>query len=58
MAFERNRKSSNPNFGKKMSVVDMGHHRLIELNKEALVLLDEMDKKKFGLFRRKGEEKV
>lgn len=58
MAFERNRKSSNPNFGKKMSVADIGHHWLIELNKEALALLDEMDKRKFGLFRRKGEKKV
>ncbi|WP_180827440.1 hypothetical protein [Bacillus sp. UMB0728] len=57
MAFERNKKSSNPNFGKKMSVVDTGHPILRE-NEKALALLDEMDKKKCGFFRRKGEKKV
>jgi hypothetical protein len=57
MAFERNKKSSNPNFGKKMSVVATGHPILRE-NEKALALLDEMDKKKCGFFRRKGEKKV
>lgn len=55
MAFERNKKSSNPNFGKKMTVADMGHHWIFELNKEVLALLDTIDKKKIGFFRRKGD---
>ncbi|MBN6185674.1 hypothetical protein JQN58_01585 [Aneurinibacillus sp. BA2021] len=55
MAFQRNKKSNNPNFGKKMTVADISHPILKE-NKKALAILDEMDKKKFGLFRRKGEK--
>ncbi|WP_157950991.1 hypothetical protein [Peribacillus acanthi] len=57
MAFERNKKSSNPNFGRKMSVADMGHPIQKE-NKIALDLLDEMDKTKFGFFRIKGEKRI
>lgn len=56
MAFERNRKSTNPNFGKKMTVADIRNHEILKLNKDALALLDEIDKKKFGLFRRKGDK--
>jgi len=57
MAFERNKKSSNPNFGKGMSVADMSHPLLKE-NKKVLALLNEIDKRKFVLFRRKGDKKV
>ncbi|MFT9850026.1 MULTISPECIES: hypothetical protein [Bacillales] len=57
MAFERNKKSVNPNFGKKMAVADISHPILKE-HKKALVLLDEMDKRKFRFFRRKGEKKI
>lgn len=57
MAFERNKKSSNPNFGKEMSVVDMSHPILKE-NKKALALLDEMDKRKFRFFGKKGDKNI
>ncbi len=57
MAFERNKKSSNPNFGKEMSVADMSHP-ILKQNKKALVLLDEMDKRKFRFFRRKVDKKL
>lgn len=56
MAFER-KKSSNPNFGKKMTIAEMSHPILKE-NEKALALLEEMDKKKYRLFRRKGEKKI
>lgn len=57
MAFQRNKiiKNSNPN-RRKMSVVY--EHPIFKENKKALDLLDEMDTKKFGLFRRKGGKKV
>lgn len=57
MAFERNKRSSNPNFGKKMTVADMSHPILRE-NKKALALLDEMDKNKFRLFGWRGDKNV
>ncbi|MFK5707540.1 hypothetical protein ACI6BU_06090 [Lysinibacillus boronitolerans] len=57
MAFERNKKSSNPNFGKKMSVADMSHP-ILKQNKKALALLDEIDKRKFRFFRRKVDKKL
>jgi hypothetical protein len=53
MAFERNKKSRNPNFGKKMTVADMKHPFLEDLNKEALALLDKLDKEKCRLFKKK-----
>lgn len=57
MAFKRNKRSSNPNFGKKMTVADMSHPILRE-NKKALALLDEMDKNKFRLFGWRGDKNV
>lgn len=54
MVFKRNKMSSNPN-RRKMTVADMSHPILKE-NKKVLELLDEMDKKKFGFFKRKGEK--
>lgn len=59
MAFERNKKSSNPNFGRKMSIADMGHHHpILKENEKALALLNEMDKRNFVFFRSKGDKKV
>ena len=57
MAFERNKKSVNTNFRKKMTVADMSHPILKE-NKKALALLDEMDKNKFRLFGWRGDKNV
>ncbi|KGR89862.1 hypothetical protein [Niallia sp.] len=57
LAFERNKKSSNPSLGKEMSVADMSHPILKE-NKKALALLDEIDKRKFRFFRRKADKKL
>jgi len=57
MAFVRNKKSSNPNFGKKLTVANMSHPILNE-NKKVLALLEEMDKKKCRDFRKKGDKKV
>lgn len=40
-----------------MTVADISHPILKE-NKKAQVLLDEIDKRKFRFFRRKGEKKT
>jgi hypothetical protein len=55
MAFVRNKKSSNPNFGKKMSV--NFEHPIFEENKKVLDLLDEIDKRKIRFVRRRGDKK-